>query len=169
VKLCLVVAVAENGVIGRDNALPWRLSSDLKRFKALTMGKPLIMGRRTFESIGRPLPGRANIVVTRDEGFRPADVVVARDLPDAIAAAEEAARAAGASEIMVIGGAGVYECVLPRADRIYLTEVHAAPDGDTRFPGLDRDDWREVSREFHPAEPGETSDCSFVVLERRDG
>jgi dihydrofolate reductase len=166
VKLCLVVAVAENGVIGRDNALPWRLSGDLKRFRAITMGKPLIMGRRTSESIGRPLPGRTSIVVTRDTGFRADGVVVAHDLPAAMAAAEEAARATGASEIMVIGGAAIYESALPLADRIYLTEVHAAPDGDTRFPKLGAGEWHEVSREFHPADPGESSDCSFVILDR---
>ncbi len=167
-KLCLVVAVAENGVIGRDNALPWRLPADLKRFKAITMGKPLIMGRRTFESIGRPLPGRTNIVVTRDPEFRADGIVIAHDLAAALAAACEAAQKAGVEEVMVIGGAALYAGTLAEADRIYLTEVHASPEGDTFFAPLDTEVWQEVSREHHPAEAGESSDCSFVVLERRD-
>jgi dihydrofolate reductase len=168
-KLCFVVAVAENGVIGRDNALPWRLPSDLRRFKAITMGKPLIMGRRTFDSIGRPLPGRVNIVVTRDPSFSADGVIVVHDIAGALAAADAAAQDAGVTEVMVIGGAAIYDAMLESADRVYLTEVHDSPDGDTGFPPLDRNHWREVSREFHRAEPGETSDCSFVVLDRRGG
>ena len=125
--LCLIVAVAENGVIGRDNDLPWRLSGDLKRFKAVTMGKPLIMGRRTFDSIGRPLPGRANIVLTRDADFSPEGVLVVHDPDAALEVAEQEAGRAGADEIMVIGGAGIYDLFLDRASRIYLTEVHDSP------------------------------------------
>ena len=167
--LCLIVAVAENGVIGRDNDLPWRLSGDLKRFKAVTMGKPLIMGRRTFDSIGRPLPGRANIVLTRDADFSPEGVLVVHDPDAALEVAEQEAGRAGADEIMVIGGAGIYDLFLDRASRIYLTEVHDSPPGDTRFPPLDPAIWRERSRERHTAEGGETSDYSFVVLERLAG
>ena len=166
-RISLVVAVAENGVIGRDNALPWRLSSDLKRFKAITMGKPIIMGRKTYESIGKPLPGRTNIVLTRDTGFHPEGVEVVHDMASAVAVAEAAARDGGVSEIMVIGGVGIYELALPEADRIYLTEVHASPEGDAMFPPLDAGDWLEASREYHPAQPGETSACSFVVLDRK--
>ena len=166
--LCLIVAVAENGVIGRDNDLPWRLSGDLKRFKAVTMGKPLIMGRRTFESIGRPLPGRANIVLTRDAGFIPEGVIVVHDPDAALEAAEQEAGRAGTDEIMVIGGAGIYDIFLSRARRIYLTEVHDSPPGDTVFPPLDPDVWFETARERRAAEGGESSDYSFVVLERRD-
>jgi len=165
-SLCLIVAVAENGVIGRDHDLPWRLSGDLKRFKSLTMGKPLIMGRKTYESIGRPLPGRTNIVLTRDGDFSADGVLVAHDQAGAMALAEQTARATGAEEIMVIGGAGIYRLFLAEADRIYLTEVHMAPPGDTSFPDIDAQDWTEISRERHEARPGESFDYSFVVLDR---
>lgn len=166
-RLSLVVAVAQNGVIGRDNAMPWRLPGDLKRFKAITMGKPIIMGRKTFESIGRPLPGRVNIVLSRDPGFKPDRVRVVRDFASAVELAGAAAAAGGVSEIMVIGGAAIYRLALPEADRIYLTQVHDAPEGDTNFPALDAADWVEVSRERHPAGPGDSCDCSFVVMDRR--
>lgn len=166
-RLSLIVAVAENGVIGRDNGLPWRLSGDLRRFKEITMGKPLIMGRRTFESIGRPLPGRTNIVLSRDPSFRPDNVEVVGDFPSAREAAVNAARRAGVTEIMVIGGAGIYALALPQADWIYLTEVHAAPDGDAVFPAYDRADWVEVDRARQKAAPGDTADYSFVILDRK--
>jgi dihydrofolate reductase len=164
--LCLIVAVAENGVIGRDNDLPWRLSGDLKRFKSLTMGKPLIMGRKTYESIGRPLPGRTSIVLTRDDDFSADGVLVAHDQADAMALADKTARVIGAAEIMVIGGAGIYRLFLPDSDRLYLTEVHMASPGDTNFPDIDAQDWTEISRERHEAQPGESCDYSFVVLDR---
>jgi dihydrofolate reductase len=165
--ICLIVAMAENGVIGRDNALPWRLSGDLRRFKALTMGKPLIMGRKTWQSIGRPLPGRTNIVLTRDKGLDADGVLIAHDAAGALMLAEDAAKRNGAAEIMVIGGAGIYRLFLPRASRLYLTELHAAVSGDTTFPAIEPDDWAEISRERHDAGPGETGDYSFVVLDRR--
>jgi dihydrofolate reductase len=164
--LCLIVAVAENGVIGRDNDLPWRLSGDLKRFKSLTMGKPLIMGRKTYESIGRPLPGRTSIVLTRDDDFTADGVLIARDQAAAMALAEQTARTTGVEEIMVIGGAGIYRLFLPDADRLYLTEVHMASPGDTYFPDINARDWMEISRERHDAEAGESCDYSFVVLDR---
>ena len=165
-RIALIAAVAENGVIGRDNRLPWRLAGDLKRFKEITMGKPLIMGRKTFESIGRPLPGRANIVLSRDPAFACAGVDVARDFESAFLLAEAAAKDSGANEIMVIGGAHIYTVALPAAARIYLTEVNIEASGDARFPPYDIDDWVEVSRELHHAGPEESSDCSFVVLDR---
>lgn len=158
-RVSLIVAVAENGVIGRDGDLPWRIPADLGFFKQTTMGKPIIMGRKTWESIGRPLPGRTNIVLTRDRDFRAKDATVVTDLEAALAAAGDA------SEAMIIGGAQVYAMALPRASRIYLTEVHATPEGDTRLPEFSRDDWREVAREDHEAE-GETPAFSFVTLER---
>jgi len=166
--LCLIVAVAENGVIGRDNDLPWRLPGDLKRFKSVTMGKPLIMGRRTYDSIGRPLPGRANIVLTRDVDFHPDGVLAVHDPDAAIEVAEQEAERVGATEIMVIGGAGVYEIFLNRASRIYLTEIHDSPTGDTEFMPLDPAIWRETDRERHVAEGSDSSDYSFVVLDRLD-
>ena len=152
----LVVARADNGVIGRDNALPWRLPADLQHFKRLTMGKPIVMGRRTFESIGRPLPGRENIVLTRDPDWRAEGVTVAAGLDIALAN--------DVPEVAIIGGAAVYALALPLADRIHLTEVHASPEGDTLLPPFGPE-WREVAREDHGAE-GEMPAYSFVTLDR---
>ncbi len=154
----LVVARAANGVIGRDGGLPWHLPADLKHFKALTLGKPIVMGRRTFASIGRPLPGRHNIVLTR--GAWSADgVTVVPDLAAALAAAGTV------PEVAIIGGAAVYAAALPLADRVYLTEVHAAPAGDTVLPPFDAAAWTETAREDHAAE-GDAPGFSFVTLER---
>ncbi|MCB2100871.1 MAG: dihydrofolate reductase [Rhodobacterales bacterium] len=161
-RVAQVVAVAANGVIGRDGALPWHLPEDLKWFKRVTLGHPIIMGRVTFDSIGRPLPGRTNIVVTRDGAWTAEGVRVAHD----VAAALALAAAEGAAEAMVIGGATIYAQTLDRTDRLYLTEVHATVDGDTRFPPLDRAQWTEVSREDHPAD-GDRPGYSFVVLDRK--
>ena len=144
IAIVLLAAVAENGVIGRDNALPWRLSSDLKRFKALTMGKPVIMGRKTYESIGVALPGRRNIVVTTQRTLGNDELVLAGSVHDALSRAEEFA-----AEAMIIGGAEIYAATLPLADRIFLTEIHAKVEGDTLFPAFDRSLWREVKREAH--------------------
>jgi len=162
--IALVVAVADNGVIGRGGDLPWRLPEDLKYFRAVTMGKPIVMGRRTYESIGRPLPGRPNIVVTRNPDFHADGVDIAATLDDALAIAARRAEAAGVSEITIIGGAEIYRAVLPRADRIYLTEVHEAVEGDTVFPDYDRNEWNETSRSDVTTESGIA--ISFVVLER---
>ena len=159
--ISLVVAASRNGTIGRDGGLPWHISSDLKRFKAITMGKPVVMGRKTWESLPRkPLPGRRNIVVTRSASY-------AAEGAEVVATAEEALRlAAGAEEICVIGGGEIYRLFLPRADRIYFTEVHLTVDGDTQFPALDPTQWREVSLEEVAA--GEKDSAGYVlkVLER---
>ncbi len=160
-RLALIAAVARNGVIGRGGGLPWRIPADLKYFKATTMGKPMIMGRRTFESIGKALPGRTSIVVTRQAGFRAEGVEVAGHLDQAVAIAD----GLGADEAMVIGGGEIYAAALPRAERIYLTEVHTDAEGDVYFPPYDRAQWRELSRDDHPAE-GDTPAFSFVTLER---
>lgn len=147
-RVAFVVAVAENGVIGKDGDLPWRLSSDLKMFRKLTMGKPIIMGRRTWQSLPkRPLDGRDNIVITRDADFRADGAHVVNSVDAALELAQKSADARGADEIAVIGGAQVYRDTLDRADRIYWTEVHGAPEGDTVFPALDREKWREVDSE----------------------
>ena len=164
-RIALIVARADNGVIGRDNGLPWRLSEDMKYFKATTMGKPLVMGRKTFESIGRPLPGRTTIVVTRDRDFGAEGVKVTHDLDSAVRLAEDVARAAGVDEVMIAGGAEIYAQALDRAGRIYLTEIHAAFDGDARFPDLDPSTWRETAREDVDAPAGGYG-FSFVVLDR---
>ena len=160
--LALIVAVAGNGIIGREGGLPWRLSGDLRYFKSVTMGKPIIMGRKTFESIGRPLPGRPNLVVSRNRGFAPEGVDVYGGLDAAVAHAKTLA----GNEVMVIGGAGLYDAALVIADRIYLTEVHAAVAGDVTFPAFDRAKWLEISRQRQPAGEKDDFDHSFVVLDR---
>ena len=165
--LSLIVAVAENGVIGRDGGLPWRLSSDLKTFRRLTMGKPMIMGRRTFQSIGKPLDGRDNIVVTRDPHFEVAGVSSCETVADAITLARVLAATRGADEIMVIGGAQIYDTAMPLADRIYLTHVHAAPEGDRYFTPLDAKIWQEVSREALAQGPRDEFAATLAVYERR--
>jgi dihydrofolate reductase len=168
IRCALIVAMAEDRVIGVDGGLPWRLSADLKRFKALTMGKPMIMGRKTYDSIGRPLPGRANIVVSGNPEFAAEGVISVRTVAAALRRAEAIAAADGVDEIMVIGGAAIYAATLPHADRIYLTEVHQTVDGDTRFPEFDRASWREVDRTDRPAS-GDAPAYSFVLLERPAG
>jgi len=165
--ISLVVAVADNGVIGRGGMLPWRISSDLKTFRRLTMGKPMIMGRRTFESLGKPLDGRDNIIVTRNTGYRPEGTIVARDFDAALAVAHKCAHTRGADEIAVIGGTTVFEAALPIATRIYKTEVHGAPPGDAYFPPVDWADWIEASREPLARGPKDDFTATLVVLDRR--
>lgn len=158
--IAIIVAVAENGVIGADNGLPWRLPDDLKRFKALSLGKPVVMGRRTFDSIGRPLPGRTNIVVSRQPGLAIDGVTVAGSLDQALAAA------GAAPEIVVIGGAEIFRQALPHTATIHLTRVHARVDGDVFFPELDAAKWREVAVEHHAADERHLYAFSFVTLQR---
>ena len=162
----LVVAAAENGVIGREGQLPWQLPADLKHFKALTLGHPVVMGRRTFDSIGRLLPGRTNIVLTGHPGWTPpVGVLVAHSLPEALALA---ATQPGGDEICVIGGGEIYRQALPGAAVVYLTEVHTTvPDGDTFFPTLSPTEWREETRQRHPADDRHAVPYSFVTLRRR--
>jgi dihydrofolate reductase len=167
IPLVIVVAVAENGVIGRDNKLLWRLKSDLRRFRELTWGKPMIMGRKTFQSIGKPLPGRETIVLTRDPAFRPDGVHVARSWDEAVRKGRELAASMGADAVAVAGGAEIYELALPETSRIHLTEVHAAPEGDAAFPAIDRTAFREVRRVERPAGPDDEHAFAFVDLERR--
>jgi len=167
--ISLVVAIAENGVIGRNGGLPWRLSSDLKKFRRLTMGKPLIMGRRTFQSLKTPLDGRDNIVVTRDERFRAEGAIVEGDFEAALAHARRCAEARGVGEIMVIGGAEIFKSALPLAGRIYKTEVHGRPEGDAVFPQIDWGQWKELSREALAKGPHDDFQSTFIVLERKQG
>ena len=165
-RISLIVARADNGVIGAGGALPWRLRSDLKRFRALTMGKPIVMGRKTFDSLGKPLDGRDNIVITRSLDVTAPGAVVVHSMDDALSQAANCAAARCVDEIMIIGGRQIYEEALPLADRIYLTEVHADPEGDTCFPAIDLSKWRESVRE--PLEPaaGDQYACTFVRLDR---
>ena len=156
----LLVATDERGAIGRDGGLPWHLPNDLKRFKALTMGKPIVMGRKTWASIGRPLPGRHNIVITRQAGFSAAGATVAGSLPQALAAAGDA------PEVCVIGGAEIYRLALPHAGLIHLTRIHATVAADTYFPELGEGQWREAGREDHAADEKHAYAYSFIELRR---
>ena len=164
--IVLLAAVADNGVIGRDNALPFRQSSDLKRFKSLTMGKPLLMGRKTYLSIGKPLPGRTNIVMSRDPGFEPAGVLVAPSLTAALDRARDDAEKRGTDEIVVIGGTDVFVQTMPLADRMEITHVYASPEGDTYFPPIEATQWRVVARSDHPAGPQDEASFSYVTYAR---
>ena len=158
--ISLIVAVSTNNVIGADGDLPWRLSDDLKRFKVVTMGKPIVMGRKTYESIGRPLPGRQNIVITRRNNFT-------ADGCDVVQSTEEAVEVAGgADEVMVIGGSQIYAAFLPLAERIYLTRVHTEVDGDTFFPPIDEAEWRESAGESYEADDSNDCACTVTTLTR---
>ena len=159
--ISLIVAMAQNGVIGRDNALPWRLPADLKRFKAFTLGKIVLMGRKTFESIGRPLHGRDNLVLTRDRRWWASGVIVVHSVEQALAQA-------GANELVAIGGAQIYRLLMPFARRIYLTHVHADVPGDTFFPDFDPTQWDDVECRMHPADEEHAYPVTFVTLERRN-
>ena len=166
-EIVFIVAVAENGVIGRDNTIPWRLKSDLQRFKAITLNKPVVMGRKTFQSLRRPLPGRTNIVMTRDPDYRAAGAVVTTSFENARAVAHGDALRRFATEIAVIGGAEIYAQWMEIADRLEITEVHARPEGDTWFPAVDPADWEEVARVRNPAGPDHSADYSYVTYRRR--
>jgi dihydrofolate reductase len=156
----LIVAMAKNGVIGRDNRLPWRLPADLAHFKRVTMGKPMVMGRKTWESLPGLLPGRRHIVVTRDKDYRAQGCTLVHSLDQALEAAGEV------PEVMVVGGGTVYERMLARADRLYLTLVDVEVEGDARFPEIDYADWHELRRESHPADARNAYACTFLELER---
>jgi dihydrofolate reductase len=165
-KLALIWAMSRNRVIGRNNALPWYLPEDLKYFKRVTMGKPIIMGRKTWESIGRPLPGRTNIVITRSSSYQvPEGVKVVSSLEAAFELADKVCLINGVNEAVVIGGAEIYALALPRATRLYMTQVHAEVDGDAFFPQIDLDVWQELAREDFAASGANPYDYSFVVLE----
>ncbi len=160
-RIALIAAMTDDRVIGIENRLPWKLPADMKWFRQHTLGKPIVMGRKTFESFGsKPLPERLNIVITRDRNYRAEGAVVVHDIDEALAAAGDA------EEVMIIGGASFYEQMLPRADRLYLTFVHADVKGDAWFPEFDRSQWREVFREDHEADEKNPYGCRFVILER---
>lgn len=165
--VALIAAVANNGVVGRDNQLPWHLPGDLPYFKRVTLGKPVIMGRKTWESIGRPLPGRTNIVVSRQPQLQLQGAQVVATLQQALKLATAAAASTDGNEIMVIGGAEIYALALPLATRLYMTEVHAEVTGDAYFPSWDRSAWQECSREDHLGQDENSYRYSFVVYERK--
>ena len=167
-KLSVIVAVAENGIVGRDNALPWHLPADLKYFKKMTVGKPIVMGRKTFESIGRPLPGRTNIVISRNPDFVAQGVFVCASVQDALAVAADVSSRDGGNELMVIGGAAIYSATIPLAECLYITEVHAEVKGDAQLPAIEWGQWQEQSRQRHSASEAGGFDFSFVVYRRRE-
>lgn len=166
-RVSLIVALSQNHVIGRNNKLPWYLPNDLKYFKQVTMGLSIIMGRKTFESIGKPLPGRTNIVITRNPEWAAEGVRAVTSLDEALSLAESVAEIDGRDEVMVIGGDQIYRLVMPTVDRLYLTQVHAQVDGDAFFPEFDRDAWKEIGREDYESSETNPYDYSFTVLERR--
>lgn len=162
-RISLIVAMDEGLVIGSEGGMPWHLPADLKFFKSVTMGKPLIMGRATWESIGKPLPGRTNIVVTTNPAYQAPGCRVAGSIDEALAIAREG----NSEEVMIIGGGRIYEQTLDRADRIYLTRIGAHLVGDTYFPVFDRDEWQEVSREQHAADGDNPFELTFLILDRK--
>jgi dihydrofolate reductase len=164
--IAVVVAVAENGVIGAKGGLPWRIRADLKRFRAVTMGKPMIMGRKTFASIGKALDGRDSIVVTRQPDFSADDIIVAGNVEAALSIAKKRAAARGVDEIAVIGGGEIFAAALDRADRLHVTHVAAAPQGDVYFPEIRKSEWVEVSREALPRSEGDTAEATYAVYHR---
>ncbi|MGE4417391.1 MAG: dihydrofolate reductase [Marinobacterium sp.] len=170
-RLAMIAVQSQNRVIGNNNKLPWYLPEDLKYFKRVTLGKPIIMGRKTFESIGRPLPGRTNIIITRNPDWTHdgAGVRVVHSLQQAIELAESLALVNGFEESLVIGGAEIYALALPQADRLYLTQVHAEVQGDAHFPPLDPSQWQEMAREDFSAIEPNPYDYSFIVLDRAGG
>jgi dihydrofolate reductase len=166
-EIVLIVAVADNGVIGAGGAIPWRLRSDMQRLKAMTIGKPVVMGRKTFLSLRRPLAGRTNIVITRDPNFRAPGAVVTTSPSYAKAIAEADAMRRSAGEIVVIGGAEIYAQWMEAADRLEVTEVHARPEGDTYWPAIDKACWQEVARAPNAASADDSADFSYVTYRRR--
>ena len=165
--IALVAAVARNGVIGRDNALPWRLPGDMRHFRSITDGKPVLLGRKTWQSIGRPLPGRFVIVLSADLDYRPDGVELARTPLEGLARAAAIARREAASEIVVAGVASLYETLIGQAQRLHVTEVDLAPDGDTRFPPIDPHLWIETARAHHPRGDRDDASFAFVTYARR--
>ena len=165
-KLALIAAMAQNRVVGIDNKLPWHLPEDLKYFKRITTGKAVIMGRKTYESIGRPLPNRTNIVITRSTEFSAPGIEVVNSLDAAIELAENVSLINAVDEVMVIGGAQIYEVALPQADRLYLTHVHANVEGDAYFPDVDMSQWKELGREDYDASETNPYNYSFVVYDK---
>ncbi|MDF1643996.1 MAG: dihydrofolate reductase [Pseudomonadales bacterium] len=164
-RCALIVAVAENRVIGINNQMPWYIPADLKYFKKITMGKPLLMGRKTFDSLGKPLPGRPHIVISRDKNFQFPEVEVRHSLEEGLDLAKTTAESMGLDEFMVIGGANIYQQLLPKVDRMYLTQVHANFEGDAFFPSYDSQQWHEQSREeIKPTQ--DTPGYSFIVLDK---
>ncbi len=165
-RLSIIVAAAENGVIGKHDKLPWRLPSELRRFRQRTMGHPLIMGRRTFDSIGKPLDGRDNIVITRGAIIDDPDVITANSIEEAVALGRRLAERRGVEEVFVIGGSQIFDALRDEAERIYFTRVHMKAEGDRHFADPEPHKWREIAREEHKAQEGDSADYTIIVYER---
>ena len=165
-EIVIVAAIAENNVIGKLGAMPWRLRGDMRHFRRITMGKPIIMGRKTFESLGKPLDGRTNIVVSRNIELEHDNVQVAYSLVEATRLARIDARKTGAKEICIIGGGEIYREMMPRASRLYITRVHASPEGDRLFPEIDEARWKETHRETLERADGDSADATFIIYEQ---
>jgi len=159
--ISFIAAMDKNRVIGKDNSLPWNMPADMKHFKDLTLGKPIVMGRKTYETIGKPLPNRKNIIITRDQDYKAEGCIVAHSIEESLQSAENA------EEVMVIGGANIYKQFLPRTDKIYLTIIEHDFEGDTYFPEYNEDEWKEVEREEHKADEENEYDYVFITLERK--
>ncbi|WP_316860090.1 dihydrofolate reductase [uncultured Cohaesibacter sp.] len=166
-KLVFYYAVADNGVVGKDNDMPWHISSDLKRFKAMTLGKPLVMGRKTYQSIGRPLPGRTNIVISADNGFDEAGIVKVASIEDALDTARSVAQRDGVDEIVIMGGGSVYNALWDRADKLQVTHIHCAPEGDTFMPAIDMNRWSLVSKDLQEQGANDSAAFSYACYERK--
>jgi dihydrofolate reductase len=166
VTVALIAAIAENGVIGREGRMPWRIPSELQHFRGATMGKPMIMGRKTFAAFKKPLDGRDTIVLTHNRDYAPKGAIAVESVEQALKVAGDCAIARGVPEIMVIGGAEIYASMLPHASRLYLTRVHAEPEGDVRFPELDLSAWRPVENTYHPRSDSDEHDYTVIVYER---
>nr|WP_295886119.1 dihydrofolate reductase [uncultured Devosia sp.] len=167
VKIAMIAGVAENGVIGSDQTIPWRVPSDMAFFKRTTMGKPVVMGRKQYETVGKPLPGRTNIVITRQEGYQPEGVLVFHSVDAALARAREIARADGVDEIMIIGGGQLYAQLIERADRLYITHIDLNPPGDVLFPAVRHEDWTVVDLPEVAPSPKDEATYRVKVYERR--
>jgi dihydrofolate reductase len=166
-EIVLVAAIGENNVIGREGNLPWRLKSDMQHFRRVTLNRPVIMGRKTFESIGKPLKDRTNIVVTRDLGLRAPGCVLATSIDAALGIARDDARKRGVDEIMVIGGSDIFKALMPSATRLEITHVHASPEGDVFFPTIDPGEWRQTSSTEFPTGIEDTAAFAVAVYRRR--
>jgi len=166
-KIAIIAAIAENGIIGNKNKLPWRIKSEMMYFTEITMHKPLILGRKTFDSIGSPLKNRTVIIVTRNADYQHKDTIVTSTFDNALDIARKIAKENNQKEIMIGGGTEIYTLALPLVDKLYLTEIHLKPEGNALFPTFNRNDWIETKREFHKAEAGETADYTITVLERK--
>lgn len=164
--LSMIVATADNNIIGKDNDMPWHLPADLAYFKQVTLGKPIIMGRKTYESIGRPLPGRRNIVISRDESYQAAGIDTVTSVEQALALVDGSCGDEAVAEIMVIGGGAIYQHCLPKADRLYVTHIDAAIDGDTQFPHYDDGSWQKISSELRESDEKNAYDLDFCVYQR---